>query len=55
MDTKTSKLLESTDLPVDEIARYCEFSSAAALRPHFLRHVGVAPAAYRETFGRTAA
>ncbi|MDT7729685.1 MAG: hypothetical protein QOI21_6261 [Actinomycetota bacterium] len=48
---RAQHLLESTQLPVDEIARYCGFSSAAALRPHFRRLVGVAPAAYRETFG----
>jgi transcriptional regulator GlxA family with amidase domain len=47
---RAQQLLESTVLPVDEIARYCGFSSAAALRPHFRRLVGVAPAAYRETF-----
>jgi transcriptional regulator GlxA family with amidase domain len=48
---RAQQLLESTALPVDEIARYCGFSSAAALRPHFRRLVGVAPASYRETFG----
>jgi transcriptional regulator GlxA family with amidase domain len=46
------RLLESTGLPVDTVARQCGFSSAAALRPHFRRVVGVAPAAYRDTFGR---
>jgi transcriptional regulator GlxA family with amidase domain len=46
------RLLESTGLPVDVVARRCGFSSAAALRPHFRRIAGVAPAAYRETFGR---
>jgi transcriptional regulator GlxA family with amidase domain len=51
---RAQHLLESTQLPVDEIARYCGFSSAAALRPHFRRLVGVAPAAYRETFGASA-
>ncbi len=48
---RAQRLLESTELPVDEIARYCGFSSAAALRPHFRRQVGVTPATYRETFG----
>jgi transcriptional regulator GlxA family with amidase domain len=48
---RAQELLESTQLPVDEIARYCGFSSAAALRPHFRRLVGVPPASYRETFG----
>jgi transcriptional regulator GlxA family with amidase domain len=45
------QLLESTRLPVEEIARSCGFSSAAALRPHFRKSVGVTPAAYRGTFG----
>jgi transcriptional regulator GlxA family with amidase domain len=48
---RAQQLLESTELPVDQIARYCGFSSAAALRPHFRRLVGVAPVTYRETFG----
>nr|AFY23022.1 AraC family transcriptional regulator [uncultured bacterium] len=48
---RAQQLLESTELPVDQIARYCGFSSAAALRPHFRRLVGVPPASYRETFG----
>ncbi|MEV4313088.1 helix-turn-helix domain-containing protein [Actinocrispum sp. NPDC049592] len=48
---RAQQLLEATEMPVDEIARHCGFSSAAALRPHFRRLLGVAPAAYRETFG----
>lgn len=48
---RAQQLLESTGLPVDEVARYSGFSSASALRPHFRRLVGVAPASYRETFG----
>ncbi|MEO3876777.1 helix-turn-helix domain-containing protein [Nonomuraea sp. B12E4] len=47
---RAQQLLESSDLAVDEIARLCGFSSAAQLRPHFRRLVGVAPATYRETF-----
>jgi len=45
------QLLESTRLPVEEVARRCGFSSAAALRPHFRRFAGTAPSAYRSTFG----
>lgn len=48
---RAQRLLESTALPVDAVARQCGFSSGAALRPHFRRLVGVVPAAYRETFG----
>jgi transcriptional regulator GlxA family with amidase domain len=47
---RAQQLLESTSLPVDEVARYCGFSSSAALRPQFRRLVGVAPASYRATF-----
>jgi transcriptional regulator GlxA family with amidase domain len=47
---RAQQLLESSDLPVDEIARLCGFSSAAALRPHFRRLVGVTMTAYRQTF-----
>lgn len=47
---RAQQLLESTRLPVEEVARQCGFSSAAALRPHFRRLVGTAPAAYRTAF-----
>jgi transcriptional regulator GlxA family with amidase domain len=47
---RAQQLLESTRLPVEQVARQCGFSSAAALRPHFRRLVGTAPAAYRTTF-----
>jgi len=47
---RAQQLLESTRMPVEEVARKCGFSSAAALRPHFRRVVGTVPAAYRNTF-----
>ena len=47
---RAQQLLESTRLPVEQVARQCGFSSAAALRPHFRRFVGTVPAAYRTTF-----
>ncbi len=47
---RAQQLLESTALPVDQIARHCGFSSGGALRPHFRRLVGVTPAAYRDNF-----
>ena len=47
---RAQQLLESTHLSVDEVARRCGFSSAAALRPHFRGVFGVAPVTYRETF-----
>ncbi|MGK4580714.1 GlxA family transcriptional regulator [Kitasatospora sp. HPMI-4] len=44
------RLLEETDLPVDEIATRCGFGSAVSLRPAFVRRVGVAPRDYRRAF-----
>ncbi len=43
-------LLETTDLPVDEIARRAGFGTAVSLRQHLHAAVGVAPLAYRRTF-----
>jgi transcriptional regulator GlxA family with amidase domain len=43
-------LLETTDLPVDQVARHAGFGTAAALRAHMAAAVGVAPSAYRSTF-----
>jgi len=48
---RAQQLLESSRLAVEEVARRCGFSSAAALRQHFKRLTGTAPAAYRTTFG----
>jgi transcriptional regulator GlxA family with amidase domain len=48
------QLLEETRLTVEEIADQCGFGSAALLRHHFNRVVGVSPKDYRRTFGRSA-
>ena len=48
------RLLEDTSLGVDQIADRCGFGSAALLRHHFRKVVGVAPADYRRTFCRSA-
>ncbi|HEU5475391.1 MAG TPA: helix-turn-helix domain-containing protein [Actinophytocola sp.] len=45
-------LLEQTQLGVDEIAERAGFGSAALLRHHFHRVVGVAPTDYRRTFAQ---
>lgn len=45
------RLLEETRLTVEEIAERCGFGSAALLRHHFNRVVGVPPKDYRRTFG----
>jgi AraC family transcriptional regulator, transcriptional activator FtrA len=43
-------LLEDTALGVEEVARRCGFGTAALLRHHFHKLVGVSPADYRKTF-----
>ena len=48
-------LLESTDLPVDEVARRSGLGSGATLRYHLRETLGVSPVQYRRTFrGRSA-
>jgi transcriptional regulator GlxA family with amidase domain len=43
-------LLESTELPVDEVARRSGLGSGASLRQHLRATIGVAPLAYRRTY-----
>ncbi|MER6125787.1 helix-turn-helix domain-containing protein [Streptomyces sp. NPDC001795] len=43
-------LLESTDLPVDQIAGEVGFATGASLRQHLHAAIGVSPQAYRRTF-----
>jgi transcriptional regulator GlxA family with amidase domain len=49
------QLLEDTSLGVDQVAERCGFGSAALLRHHFRKVVGVPPADYRRTFCRSSA
>jgi transcriptional regulator GlxA family with amidase domain len=44
------RLLEETDLPVDEIAWRSGFGTAASLRDHFRRATETTPMAYRRSF-----
>ncbi|MGQ0840735.1 helix-turn-helix domain-containing protein [Actinokineospora sp.] len=44
------RLLEDTTLTVDDVAQRCGFGTAALLRHHFQKIVGVAPNDYRRTF-----
>ncbi|MDN3355454.1 helix-turn-helix domain-containing protein [Actinomadura sp. DC4] len=46
------QLLESSDLPVDQIARRAGFGTALSLRQHLHAALGVSPLAYRRTFHR---
>jgi transcriptional regulator GlxA family with amidase domain len=43
-------LLESTDLPIDDVAQLSGFNTAAALREHFRRRLRTSPSAYRSSF-----
>ncbi|WP_320778378.1 GlxA family transcriptional regulator [Streptomyces sp. CRN 30] len=43
-------LLESSDLPVDQIAGRVGFATGASLRQHLHATIGVSPQAYRRTF-----
>jgi transcriptional regulator GlxA family with amidase domain len=47
---RARQLLETTDLPVDQVARHAGFGTGAALRAQMSAAVGVAPSAYRSTF-----
>ncbi|WP_328601593.1 GlxA family transcriptional regulator [Nocardia terrae] len=43
-------LLETTDLPIDEVARAAGMGTSASLRHHMRLELGVPPLAYRKTF-----
>jgi transcriptional regulator GlxA family with amidase domain len=45
-------LLETTDLDVERIARESGFATAAVLRHHFQREIGIPPVAYRRAFAK---
>jgi transcriptional regulator GlxA family with amidase domain len=47
------RLLETTDVGVEEVARLSGFGSAVSLRQHLHAAVGVSPLAYRGTFRRS--
>ena len=49
---RAQRLLETTDLPIDVVARQAGFGSAPSLRQHFGRVVGTSPHAYRSRFRR---
>jgi len=44
------RLLEATDLPVDQVAARCGLGTAANLRLHLARDVATTPTAYRRTY-----
>lgn len=47
---RAQALLEATDLGLDAVAQQAGFGTAALLRHHFTRQLGVAPSAYRRRF-----
>ncbi len=46
-------LLETTDLPVEEIARAAGFDNAVTFRHHFARAMRTSPSGYRKAFRAT--
>ena len=44
------RLLEATDLPVEQVAARAGFGTAVALRQHFARALATSPTAYRRAF-----
>ncbi|MCZ4121911.1 GlxA family transcriptional regulator [Streptomyces sp. H39-S7] len=44
------RLLETTDLPVDQVAAHAGFGTAVSLRQHLATTIGVSPTAYRRAF-----
>jgi transcriptional regulator GlxA family with amidase domain len=44
------RLLETTDLPVDQVAEHAGFGTAASMRRHLSLTIGVPPMAYRQAF-----
>ncbi|GAT70460.1 araC family transcriptional regulator [Planomonospora sphaerica] len=49
---RAEELLETTDLPIQEIADRVGFRSDGVLRDHFVKRHGVPPRDYRRVFGR---
>ena len=47
---EAQRLLEGSELPVEQVASRAGFGTAAALRQHFGRALSTSPTAYRRTF-----
>jgi transcriptional regulator GlxA family with amidase domain len=50
---RARELLESTTLPMDQVAHRCGLGSSESLRQHFVRRVGVTPRDYQASFTRS--
>jgi transcriptional regulator GlxA family with amidase domain len=51
---EAQRLLEESNLPIDEVAWRAGFGTAASLREHFRRATATTPTAYRRSFGPVA-
>ncbi|MBF9128795.1 helix-turn-helix domain-containing protein, partial [Plantactinospora sp. S1510] len=51
---RARQLLETRDLPIDQIAHRSGFGTGASLRRHLHRAIGISPQTYRQAFRRTA-
>ncbi|MGQ4385368.1 GlxA family transcriptional regulator [Streptomyces sp. SAS_270] len=49
---RAKELLETTTLPMDQVARSCGLGTADSLRAHLVRRTGLTPSAYRIQFSR---
>ncbi|WP_406128199.1 GlxA family transcriptional regulator [Streptomyces sp. NBC_00989] len=49
---RAKELLETTTLPMDQLARACGLGTADSLRGHLTRRTGLTPSAYRAQFSR---
>jgi transcriptional regulator GlxA family with amidase domain len=49
---RAKELLETTTLPMDQVARSCGLGTADSLRGHLVRRTGLTPSAYRAQFSR---
>ncbi|MEV0635542.1 helix-turn-helix domain-containing protein [Streptomyces sp. NPDC050619] len=49
---RAKELLETSALPMDQVARACGLGTADSLRGHLVRRTGLTPSAYRTQFSR---
>ncbi|MEU0075311.1 helix-turn-helix domain-containing protein [Streptomyces sp. NPDC006332] len=49
---RAKELLETTTLPMDQVARACGLGTADSLRAHVARRTGLTPSSYRAQFSR---
>jgi transcriptional regulator GlxA family with amidase domain len=50
---RARELLETTTLPMDQIAHRCGLGSSESLRQHFTSRIGITPRDYRAMFARS--